>query len=289
LPIAYRAAQADVRKADLATGVPVQEPEADSAAPKPEPVPAVPPAKKPAIAPVKETKPVAPVPKPEVPAKMGELRLDNRLLMPLAPPGLAHEPAAAKKPAPVVTERHTPDDDWRRAQQLIREGHPEQAEAVLRRAMQSQPGLVAPRQALLGILLSAKRHAEAADVLREGLVHSPEQTGWVMTLARLQAEKNDYPAAWETLSRSTAIAQQNADYQAFCGTVLQRLNRSSEAAGYYRNALKLKPREARWWVGYGIALEAEGKIAEARESYTRARSIGDMPPEVSAFVEQKLR
>ncbi len=172
---------------------------------------------------------------------------------------------------------------------MLRDGRGDQAEALLRRVLQSQPANIVGRQMLVNHLMAARRHGEAAELLRTGLVSSPDQVGWAINLARIHAEQNDYPAAWEVLLKSLPYAQQNPDFQAFCGTVLQRLNRSAEASAYYRAALRLKPHEGRWWVGYGIALEAEGKAAEAQESFQRARSIGKLPSEVASFLDKKLR
>ncbi len=225
---------------------------------------------------------------------LGNLRLDARLKtapLPKAPPEQEFTIRAPSKPVPPVTliRAEREEDDWQRAQLLLHDGRSDQAEPLLRRALLNQPGNVSARQALIGILLPSRRHAEAAELMRLGLAQSPEQTAWAMNLGRLYVDKNDYAAAWEVLAKSATHAQQNAEYLAFCGTVLQRLNRSADALPYYRNALQLKPREGRWWVGYGIALESDGKTTDARESYQRARSLGELPAEVMSFVEQKLR
>jgi MSHA biogenesis protein MshN len=236
----------------------------------------------------------APITKLAPAVVLGTLRLDARLkTTPLAKPALeadtAAKPVTKPAPIPVTTRPEREEDDWQRAQVLLRENRAEQAEPLLRRALQSQPSNTTARQALIGILLTSRRHPEATEILRLGLMQAPEQAAWAMNLARLYVEKNDYAAAWEVLTKSSAHAQQNPEYLAFCGTVLQRLNRSADAVPYYRNALQLKPREGRWWVGYGIALEADGKAADARESYQRAHSLGELAPEVMNFVEQKLR
>lgn len=180
-------------------------------------------------------------------------------------------------------------DDFQRAQNLLRLGRSSEAEPLLRQSLQSQPGNLAARQALLGLLLPARRFTEAAPVLREGLAQNPEQLAWAMNLARLQAETNDYAAAWETLNRSMSHAQQNADFLAFAGTVLQRINRHTEAQAHYEAALRLRPQEARWWVGYGMALESAGRGRDAAEAFSRARNLGGLSPEIEAYLDQKLK
>jgi MSHA biogenesis protein MshN len=42
-------------------------------------------------------------------------------------------------------------------------------------------------------------------------------------------------------------------------------------------------------MGLGISLEADGRGAEAREAFQRARSSGALSAELDRFVEQKLR
>lgn len=219
----------------------------------------------------------------------GRLKLAGELT---ARPGSAAPRAAAPaaKPAdpnlPVVP---SPDDDWRQAQTLLRDGHPEQAEPVLKRILQTQPANVAARNAMLGILLPARRNAEAGEVLKDGLAQRPVEIGWAINLARIHAMGNDYVAAWEVLERSLPHAEANAEFRAFCGTVLQRLNRNGESIAHYQAALKLNPREPRWWVGLGIALESTAKPAEAREAYLHAQNLGGLSAELAGFVAQKLK
>jgi MSHA biogenesis protein MshN len=208
-----------------------------------------------------------------------------------ATPKLAASEALPRMPAissadPALASRDA--DDWSRAQTMLREGRNAQAEPLLLRLLESKPGNTAARQALLGILLPARRHAEAISVLHDGLLLNPENVSWAMNLARLHADANNYAAAWKVLDYSAPNARQNPDYLAFSGTVLQRLNRNSEAITHYLSALQIKPNEGRWWVGYAIALEAEGKAGEAKEAFRRALAVGDLSPEIVRFAEQKL-
>lgn len=225
------------------------------------------------------------------------LRMDEHLSSSTAQPSVSDTPKLAasvalpRMPAissidPALANRDA--DDWSRAQTMLREGRNDHAEPLLQRLLQSKPGNAAARQALLGILLPARRHAEAISVLSDGLLLNPENVGWAMNLARLHADANNYAAAWKVLDYSAPNARQNPDYLAFCGTVLQRLNRNGEAITHYLSALQIKPNESRWWVGYAIALEAEGKVAEAKEALRRALALGDLPPEIARFAEQKL-
>ncbi len=191
---------------------------------------------------------------------------------------------------PDVERAATPaTDDWVKAQTLLKNGRLDEAEPVLRQILATQPALLAPRQALLSILLPARRYADALPVLKAGLVQHPDQTTWAMNLARLQVDANNYPAAWDALSVSLPHAQQQPEYLAFAGTVLQRLDRPVEAVSQYQAALRLRPEEPRWWVGLGIALEAASHPSEARVAFQRAKALGNVSPDMAKFIEQKLQ
>lgn len=220
----------------------------------------------------------------------GRLKMAGELALQTAP-GQARAPSPTAKVAETIPTAPAPakDDDWKQAQSMLSEGRPERAEPILKRILISQPAHVAARNALVGILLPAKRNAEAREVLKDGLDLRPDESGWAINLARLHAIGNDYPAAWDVLERSLPHAEANAEYRAFCGTVLQRLNRGGEALAHYLVALKLNPREPRWWVGMGIALESAARVPEAREAYSRAQTLGGLSPELASFVAQKLK
>lgn len=221
------------------------------------PAVAAPPPAKPAPAPsaVVVEKPAVAVPRrAERPAAVDTLRLDTSL------PSLERARPRAAAATPQVEKSAAEADP------AI------QAEADLRRARE---------------LLAQGKRAEAEPLFRQGLARLPAQTDAAMTLARLQVDHGDLAGAWETLQKSLPHAQQQPSYRAFCGTVLQRLNRSREAVQHYQVALRLNPAEGRWWVGLGLALEGAGQAAEARAAFQRARAAGNLPPEMAVFAEQK--
>ena len=110
-----------------------------------------------------------------------------------------------------------------------------------------------------------------------------------MALARLQLENGKLADAVDTLARHARHAEQNPDYQAFQALLFQKQKRSREAAERYRSALALRPTESRWWYGLGLALETDQKPQEAREAFLKAKETGNLPAELTAAVEQRLR
>ena len=189
----------------------------------------------------------------------------------------------------VGSARERAEAEYRKAIGVVNQGRALEALDGLRGALKQDALHIAARQLLVKLLIEGRRPDEAMQVLQEGLEGQPAQLGWAMTLARMQLERGDLPGAWQSLNYSMPAASANVDYQGFAGHVLQRLGRYKEAAEHYQQALRLSPGEGRWWLGLGLALEADGRGNEAREAFLRARQSGTLSSELMALVEQKLR
>ena len=126
-------------------------------------------------------------------------------------------------------------------------------------------------------------------MLSEGLELQPSQIGWAMSLARLQLEQGDLAAAEHTLARSQAHAEGSADYAGFQGHLKSRQGAHRQAASHYARATRLAPNEGRWWLGLGLAQEADGRQADAKEALRRALATSSLSSELAAVAEQHLR
>ena len=113
-----------------------------------------------------------------------------------------------------------------------------------------------------------------------------------MILARLQVEKGELRPALDTLQYSLPFAANRADYQAFLAALLQRDKRHKEAADHYLIALRVAPQNGPqaglWWMGLGISLQAENRVAEAQDAYSRAKASNTLSAELQSYVDQKL-
>jgi MSHA biogenesis protein MshN len=158
--------------------------------------------------------------------------------------------------------------------------------ASLEQAVYAYPRHDAARQALVGLLLEARRHEEAMRHLQLGLGLDPKQQQMAMLLARLQIERGG-PAV-ETLMRTLPYAGNNPDYLAFLAGALQKAQRHREAVEQYQAALRLMPQNGVWWMGMGISLQADKRSTEAVDAYQRAKASGSLSPELASFVERKL-
>lgn len=198
------------------------------------------------------------------------------------------DPGAIDKRVRQPTAQQLAEGEYRAATALLHQGRIDEAREGFEAAVNRYPAHHGARQALLGVLLESKRNTEAERVLHEGLRLAPHQIGFAMALARLQVDRGDGQTAIATLQESAGYAQENGDYQAFLGGLLQRERRNAEALEPFQAALRLKPNHGVWLLGLGISLQAVGRDAEARQAFQRAKSSATLGAELRAFAEQRL-
>ncbi|MBS1144438.1 MAG: hypothetical protein H6R14_1844 [Proteobacteria bacterium] len=236
--------------------------------------------------------PVLTVPDPIVPAPAPVVAKPEAAPAPApvaAAPAVPAGPIKIEKSPVMATPRDRADAEFRRAENALAAGRQAEALDGLRAALKQDPGYVQPRQLLLRQLLEQRKIDEAMSVLQDGLELQPAQTGWAMSLARLQLEQNDVAAADKTLARSQVYAEASADYAGFQGHLKSRLGANRAAVTHYQRATRLAPNEGRWWLGLGLAQEADGKVPEAKDALRRAIATGTLSIELSAVAEQHLR
>ncbi|ADI29650.1 tetratricopeptide repeat protein [Methylotenera versatilis] len=185
-------------------------------------------------------------------------------------------------------------NSYRQALANLQQGRVAEAQSNLAQALEANPANQEARQTLAGLLLDNNRNDEARATLAAGLAIAPEQTNFRMALARLQIELGDKSAALTTMEQGQAYANNNADYQSFLATLLQRANRHDEAISHYKTALSMNASpnnssSANSLVGLGISLQATGKLENAQEAFTRAQSVATLSPELAQFIDQQLK
>lgn len=185
--------------------------------------------------------------------------------------------------------RDLAEAEYRKGMQAVKRGDNAAALTALQRAVDMDPMLAKARQALLSVLVSGKQWEEARLAAQAGLALDAKQVGWAVILARLQFEQGDATTAIETMTRHAAYAETDADYQGLFAYLLQKQQRSSEAAQRFQAALALRPNEGRWWFGLGLSLESAGRNGEAKDAYARAKQVGNLPADMVAVIDQKLK
>jgi len=178
------------------------------------------------------------------------------------------------------------ENGYRRALATLQEGRVSEAIGALQGVLRANPKHEAARQTLVGLLIEANRGDEAMVQLQTALALDARQPAMAMLLARLQIERGK--PGIDTLLRTLPYATGNGDYHAFLGGALQHAGRYREAAEQYQNALRAAPDNAVWWMGLGVALQADKRNPEAADALRRARALGSLNPELQAFVERRL-
>lgn len=239
-----------------------------AAAPKPAKLAAAPKPQEQAVAaPVPSRPPVVALPRE--PSVAGEGRIDKQSRLP--PPAERAE------------------FEYKRGILAQRQGNLDEAAGRYRAALEDYPEHAAARQTLAGLLIEAKRFDDAEELLRKGTELVSVRLASTLALARLKVERNQSPAALDLLLKHAASGERSAEYQGFAAALLNRAGRAPEAVERYQAATRLAPNEGRWWAGLGIALEAAGKPAEAREAYQKARALPGLPADLAQHIEQRMR
>lgn len=202
-------------------------------------------------------------------------------------PSAPKEALIIPKPAKDLTAKQRADEIYQKALLSLQQGRLDEGRTGLEEALQLNPADMSARQAMLGVLVESKQYDKAIGFLQNGLTLFPQQSGFAMALARLQVERGETNAALQTLERYQSHAQDNAEYRAFKGTLLQRDGRHKEAIVEYQGALKAAPQTGVWLIGLAISLEADKQFSGARDAYRRAQQT-PLSAELYTYSEQRL-
>jgi MSHA biogenesis protein MshN len=181
------------------------------------------------------------------------------------------------------------DEQYRNALQSIKQGRNSEAITRLRAALKEHARHVKARHALLALLVEQKHWDDALTLLDEGLALVPDQISWAMAAARIQVERGRMADAWTLLQKHQDAGEKNAEYHSFAGVLLLHLKQPHQAAEHYQAAVRLKPREGRWWYALGVALEANRQPAEAAEAWQQALETGGLTQTMTDAIEKRLR
>lgn len=242
-------------------------------------VPAVP-AKEPAMVPVKTID-------PSIVSQAKSATMDRQVRR----PGKATAfdiPANVAKQMKEITPQQRAEEEYRRATTLLGQGRNREAIAALEKSLQLDSQHSVARQTLAGLLLEEKRQDDAINILQDGLKGDKNYPALAMMLARLQVDKGDLHPAVGTLQQTLPHAMDRADYQAFLAALLQREGRHKEAIEHYMVALRKSPQNGLWWMGIAISMQADNRLADARDAFGRAKASNSLSPELAAFVDNKL-
>lgn len=189
-----------------------------------------------------------------------------------------------------VTPVQKSENLYKQAVTMLQQGRVSETRGALEQALLDNPANHNARQLLVSLLVENKHSTEALTLLQEGVRIAPDQTGFVIALARLQVEAGgDRGAALQTMEQGAQYVTEDAEFHGFYAALLQREERHQEAVSHYLKALNDDPANTSWLVGVGISLQAQEKYGDAREAFERARQSSQLSQEMASFVDQRLR
>ncbi|MDY7572942.1 tetratricopeptide repeat protein [Actimicrobium sp. CCI2.3] len=209
-----------------------------------------------------------------------ELRTKSSTTVPSVP-----EPALLEKQ---FTRQQRADNAYRSAIGLIETGRGSQAMVILEPLLLDNPANSAARLLLAGLLIENNRLNEARWRLQAGLEIEPLHLEMSMMLARLQVSYGNVEEAIRTLQKVAAVSNGQAGYLSFLAALLQRESRYRVSAEHYAQALRIEPQNGLWWMGYGIALQADNQREAALEAFRLARDSPGLSVQLRAFVDQSI-
>lgn len=215
-----------------------------------------------------------PKPKPVVKAPMkAEPKTRFAAVLEEDPEPLGEGPMPVVKKRSALTVKERAEKAYQQAYESLQTGVVNEAVADLRRSIGLYP-LPEAYQALAGILINQGDTAQARQHLKQGLQQLPGNTELTYLNARLLVDAGKPEQAHKILKDALPQARRDADYLALYAAVNRQLGDNRTSAQAYVEALRLRPREAVWWMGLGLALDDDQQRVAALEAYYKALAIG---------------
>jgi tetratricopeptide (TPR) repeat protein len=136
----------------------------------------------------------------------------------------------------------------RLANRELQDGHPQQAEAAWKKAVQSNPADLAPRQALLRFLVEQKRFDEAFDLTQASLVYAPKDPSLLVDRGLLALRRGRPELAVDSWKRALAVDPGQALAHLYLANELDHEGKAQDAAEQYKaflTAVAQQPATAR--------------------------------------------
>jgi tetratricopeptide (TPR) repeat protein len=157
--------------------------------------------------------------------------------------------------------------------QFHQAGRIQEAEAIYRRVLDTDPDH-ADANYLLGVLLvQGGDHARAVESISRAIAAAPNQPLYHHFLGSAFQKLQRWDDAVASYRQALAIKPDYADAHNNLGNVLQQLGRLDDAVASYRQALAVKPDSAEAHNNLGFALQKLGRMDDAVASYRQALAI----------------
>lgn len=212
------------------------------------------------------------------------------LATPAEPVQTMVQPAAEpfSKPVNLLTPEQKADRLFARAQQALYRHQQQTGEELLKQALDEYSRHIGARSQLAALQLSRQQADEAEQLLAEGLLTDPHQLALARPYAQLLAARNELVPALRALDAAIDRSRADPETLALRAAMLYRMGRHTESAVDYQLALQAQPNQALWWTGLAVALEQNGRSAQALVAYQRA-ATQPLDKPVYDYVRQRMQ
>jgi Tfp pilus assembly protein PilF len=193
-------------------------------------------------------------------------------------------PVTIKKP---VAE-NTAEQEFQQATNLYQTGETHNAMQMLASILVSFPQYNQAREKLASLYLETGEITAAKFLVNAGLKRQPDYLPFTELKARILMQSGDMAGAIELLENSAPPLSKNPEYHAFIAALYQRSGKAKLAANLYKQLITLQPSNGKWWLGFGVALDALGNHEQALEAFANADSVGGLNPELKAYISTQL-
>lgn len=162
---------------------------------------------------------------------------------------------------------------------LINMGRDREAEVILRKVIQIDPGVERAYVNLTSIMVRKQRMEEAFQVLMQGLKANPNSSELYTNLGVFYDLQGKPELAIQTLLRAISIPPDYPEAYTNLGVVYAGLGRWSDAERCYRLGLSVMNENPRAHYNLGVALYSMGRISESAESFRQAVRFAPELPE----------
>lgn len=176
-------------------------------------------------------------------------------------------------------------DMHRQAEQALAKGRWAEGETLLSQALAEYPADIHTRLKLASLLFGRGALGQAREQLQLGLKQAPEQADLRLSLARLLAEEQRYPAAYKVLDQAHPTMERHLDYYSLKADMARRANQCAAAKELYHALLDYNS-VGSWWLGLGLCQRKLGE--NFSHAFSEARASADLGQASLQFVEQQL-
>jgi len=175
----------------------------------------------------------------------------------------------------------------RQALQDMRNGRTPFAQQLLTQLLDDYPEAHQSRATLIALKLSQGKLEQAQKLLSQGLQLAPEQLAFIKLKARILLTQQRPLEAVTELEKHQQ-GEQDQEYIALLASAAQRGGQHQRAATLYQQLLQLNDRQAQWWIGLAISLEALNQKNAALKAYWQARELPGISPALKSYAEGRI-